>query len=574
MALEKPRADLAALLALALLILGGALEPGQAFSGFSNPATVAVAAMFVLSAGLEASGLIRWLGDRLLKRGKVSVRTLLILCALVIGPISAFLNNTAAVAVFLPLIMAAARQSEISPSRVLMPLSFFAMLGGSCTLIGTSTNILVSSYAVERGFAPFGMFEFSLLGMTLFGAGALYLVLLAPKIAPEHVAAESLTAGHKVDAYLSEVVIIEGSSLIGKSLAEARIGERFDLEILSLFRKGKRLGMPGAEQPLQEGDVLIIEAPAAVLVNLRDSMGLAVRHGRHPADADLGAVDTGLLEIVVPPNSAVEGRTLKELDFRQRYGAVVMAIRRHGEDIIEKIGRIRLRVGDELLVLGRNDNLEQLRRRDRFVLLQELDIPVFRPAKVLTAGLIIAGVVASAASGLIPIAEAAVTGAVLMVLCRCLSLGKAYGAIDWKVIFLLAGLIPMGMALESSGAAEMIVQALLRLVGGLGPEVAVSAFYLLTALLTGFMSNAAAAVLLAPLAVACAADFGVDPRPFLVAVTFAASAAFYTPIGYQTNLLVYSPGGYRFTDFLRLGGPLNMVIWLLASFLIPLFFPL
>jgi di/tricarboxylate transporter len=320
--------------------------------------------------------------------------------------------------------------------------------------------------------------------------------------------------------------------------------------------------------------VLVIEASAAVLVNLRESMGLAVRPGRHPADADLGADDTGLVEIVVPPNSPVLGRTLKEIGFRQRYGAVVMAIRRHGEDIVEKIGRVRLRLGDELLVLGRNENLEQLRRRDGFVVLQELDIPVFKPVKVMSAGLIVVGVVASAAAGLLPIAEAAVTGSVLMVLSRCLSLSKAYRAIDWKVIFLLAGLIPVGMVMESSGAAEVIVRGVLRLTAGFGPEVVLSVFYLLTALLTGFMSNAAAAVLLAPLAVVCATDLGVDPRPFLVAVAFAASAAFYTPIGYQTNLLVMGPGGYRFRDYLKIGLMLTVLMWLAATFMIPVFWPL
>ncbi len=574
MALEKPRADLAAMLALAALIVGGALEPHQALAGFSNPATVAVAAMFVLSAGLESSGLVRWLGDRLLKRGPSNAALLVLSCGLVIGPVSAFLNNTAAVAVFLPVALAACRQRGISPSRVLMPVSFFAMLGGTCTLIGTSTNILVSSYAADHGLGPFGMFEFSLLGLVLFGAGAVYLFLAAPRVIPERVSADSLTEEHHVKAYLFEVVVMQGSHLAGQRLAEARIGEQYDLEILSLYRGGEAMGMPGPEERLEEGDILIVEAPVAVLVNLKDSMGLAARHGRHLDDADLGSVDTGLVEVVVPPNSPVEGRTLKQLNFRQRYGAIVLAVRRHGEDIVKKVGHVRLRFGDELLVLGRRENVEQLQRRDGFVVLQELDLPVFHLRKVLAAGLIIVGVVVAAATGAIPIAEAAVVGSVLMVLCGCLSMRKVYRSIDWKVIFLLAGLIPMGLALESSGAAEQVVKGMLWLVGDLGPEATLSAFYLLTALLTGFMSNNATAVLLAPLAVTCARDLGVDPRPFLIAVTFAASAAFHTPIGYQTNLLVYSPGGYRFSDFLRLGGPLNLIIWLLASLLIPRLFPL
>jgi di/tricarboxylate transporter len=376
-----------------------------------------------------------------------------------------------------------------------------------------------------------------------------------------------------VNPYLSEVVVLEGSPLAGRTLSAAHVGEQYDLEVLSLCRDGTVIGLPGPDDHVQVGDILIVQAPASVLMSLRDDMGIAVKHGRHPDDADLGAVDTGLVEAVVAPNSELEGRTLKQVGFRRRFGAVVLAIRRHGEDIVERLGSVRLRSGDELLVLGHHENLEQLPRRARVMVLQTLELAPFRPWRVVIAGLIVAAVVATAALELLPIAEAAVVGAVLMVATRCLSLRRAYAAVDWKVIFLLAGLIPMGIALESSGAAAMTVRGLLSVVGDHGPHVVLGAIYLLTAALTGFLSNNATAVLLAPLAVTTARDLGVDPRPFLVAVAFAASAAFYTPIGYQTNLLVYGPGGYRFADFLRLGGPLNLLIWILACFLIPLFFP-
>lgn len=573
LAVEKLRADLVAMLGLACLILLGILQPGEALSGFSNPATVTVACMFVLSAGLEASGVVRVFGDRILKDGPRTTTALMILCGLLIAPVSAFINNTAAVAVFLPIALRACHGNGISPSRVLMPLSFFAMLGGTCTLIGTSTNVLVSSWAEAHGMQPFGMFEFTKLGLLLFGIGGLYLAVVGKSLLPERIPPESLTEGYHLNRYLSEVVILQESPLVGLSLPEARLGERYDLEVLGLYREKQMMGPPGDDYRLAEQDVLIIKAPAAALVQLRDNMGIAIKHGRHPDDADLRSVESALIEVVVSTNSRLEGRTLKAVDFRHRYGATALAVRRHGEDIREKVGRVRLTFGDELLILATRRSLDRLRGQSDFIVLQELDLPVLRPLHALGSLLIVAGVVALAATGLLGIAESAFLGAVLMVATRCLPLRKFYESIDWKIIFLLACLIPMGTALEASGAADRVVDGLLWVASDWGPTAVLSMFFLLTSLLTGVMSNNATAVLLAPLAISTAGALGVDPRPFLVAVTFAASAAFYTPIGYQTNLLVYGPGGYRFFDYIRLGGPLNLIIWIAATLLIPRFFP-
>ena len=276
---------------------------------------------------------------------------------------------------------------------------------------------------------------------------------------------------------------------------------------------------------------------------------------------------------MITPNSELEGRSLKRVDFRNRYGATALAIRRHGEDIREKIGHVQLLVGDELLILAPRRSLERLQRQTGFIILEELEVPVVKPAMALTATAIVAMIVTVAALGWVPIAGAAVAGSVLMVLSGCLPARRVYAQIDWRVVFLLAGLIPLGTALETTGAASQAVDWLLRLAGGAGPSVVLGLFFLICSLLTGVMSNTATAALLAPLAITCANSLGVDPRPFLIAVTFAASAAFYTPIGYQTNLLVYGPGGYRFTDFMRVGGPLTLLYWLLATLLIPVFFP-
>ena len=570
---ERLRADLVALLVLAALIAMQVLEPSQALSGFSNPATVTVACMFLISAALKDTGLVGFLGDRLLLHGPTGQVSLLLLAAAVIATLSAFINNTAVVAIFMPIVLRACQGNRISPSRMLMPLSFFAMLGGTCTLIGTSTNILVDSIGQDQGFAPFRMFEFSALGLVLVTVGTLYILLVARKTIPDRIPAESPDQDFHLNRYLSEIVILEGSPLIGQTIVEARFGERFELEMLAHGREGEIHGLPAGHDKLEAGDLLLVSGSADALMRLNDSAGLAVKPGRHPDVADLKAADSVVLEAVIAPTSDLEGRTMKGVGFRNRFGATALAVRRHGLNIRAKIGHLRLAVGDELLILAPRHALDRLKRQSSFVVLQELEVPVLKPVRATLTILIAAGVVVAATAGWLQIVEAAVIGAVLMVLTGCLSHRRIYQSIDWQVIFLLAGLIPLGVAMQHSGAAEWAVNLLLRYAGGWGPHVVLSLFFLLTSLLTGFMSNTATAALLAPLSINIALQLGVDPRPFLVALTFAASAAFWTPIGYQTNLLVYSPGGYRFRDFVLVGGPLTLIVWILSSLLIPVLFP-
>lgn len=570
---ERLRADLVAMLALAVLLLFRVIDPTEALSGFSNPATVAVACMFVLSAGLQASGVIGYIGDALLRHGPSSETSLLLLSGLVIAPFSAVINNTAAVAIFLPIVLRACQGRNVSPSHLMMPLSFFAMLGGTCTLIGTSTNILVSSLAEQRGYRPFGMFEFSQIGVVMLVIGGVYLLVVARHFIPERIQAESLTEGFHLNRYLSEVMVTPDSSLIGMTMHEARLGERYDLEVLGHVRDKQMRGLPDGHDRLEAGDILLVQAQASALVRVSAAMGLSIRPGKRPGDADLRSGDAALVEAVIAPNSDLEGRSLKSVDFRNRFGATALAIRRHGEDIREKIGHVRLGVGDELLIRVPRLKLDRLRRESSFVILQELELPMIKPVQAVIACAIVVGVVISATVGLYPIADAALIGAVAMVLTGCIPARKVYESVDWKVIFLLAGLIPMGIALDTSGAAASAVGIVMDVAGSAGPRVVLSAFILLAALLTGVMSNNATAALLAPLAITFAGELGVDPRPFLVGLTFAASAAFYTPIGYQTNLLVYGPGGYRFLDFLRVGGPLTLLYWMATTLLVPYFFP-
>jgi di/tricarboxylate transporter len=573
LATERMRADLVAMLVLAALLLLRVLDPDEALSGFSNQATVTVACMFVLSAGLQSSGVVQFLGDRLLHRAPSSTNLLVLMIGLVTAPVSAFINNTAAVAVFMPIVLRASQDKQISPSALMMPLSFFAMLGGTCTLIGTSTNILVSSIAEQRGHQPFQFFEFSTLGLLLLLAGSAYLLLVGRRLIPPRIPPESLTQGFHLNVYLSEVIVLADSPLIGSSVVEARLGARYDLEVLGHVRNKVMRSVPYGYSTLMEGDILLVKAPAAALVRLRGAAGLALRPGRKPGTADLHSTDSALVEAVIKPNSDLEGRTLQSVDFRNTFGATALAIRRHGEDIREKIGKLRLTVGDELLIVAPRRNLDRLRRQNSFVVLQELEVPVVKPFMATVALAIVGGVVLVATLGWYSIATAAIVGAILMVVSGCLPLRRVYQEVDWRVVFLLAGLIPLGLALESSGAAAWAVDQLLNITGDWGPRAVLSVFFLAALALTGVMSNTATAALLAPLAITLAERLHVDARPFLIALTFAASAAFYTPIGYQTNLLVFGPGGYRFADFVKVGGPLALLYWLMATLLIPLLFP-
>jgi di/tricarboxylate transporter len=573
LATELLRADVVAMIVLTSMVLLRILDPEQALSGFSNPATVTVASMFVLSAGLQASGLIHALGEKLLKHGPSSPTALMFLMAVAIVPFSAFMNNTAAVAIFLPLVLRACHGHSISPSHLMMPLSFFAMLGGTCTLIGTSTNIIVSSAAEKHGHPGFGMFEFSALGLIILLVCGAFLMIVGRRLIPERIKAESLTEGFHLNHYLSEVRVLDDSPLIGLTVVEAEIGMKYGLEVLGHVRDKVMRNVMTGYGALQAGDILLIKAPASALMRLSASAGIEVRPGRHPGDADLRSGDTVLLEAVIATNSELEGRSLKAVDFRNNYGATALAIRRGGDDLLEKLGHIRLRLGDELLIQAPRQNLAKLRRQRAFLILQELDLPTLNPRQAVLACSIIAAVVTVAALGIFPIVSAAVAGAVAMVVTGCLNVRRVYREIDWVVVVLLGGLIPLGVALETTGMAADAAELVLRFGGSMGPHAALAVFVALTALLTGAMSNNATAALLAPLAISLAESLGVDSRPFLIGLTFAASAAFYTPIGYQTNLLVYGPGGYRFADFFRVGAPLTVLYAGMTAWLVPIFFP-
>ncbi|MDA8017835.1 MAG: SLC13 family permease [Thermoanaerobaculia bacterium] len=582
---ERLRVDLVALLALGVLLVAGVLEPAVALSGFANPAVVTVAAMFVLSSGLLRSGA----GERaglLLARAMRRRPTLgLLLLMVTVGSVSAFINNTAAVAIMLPIVLGVSRRIGIAASRLLMPLSFASMFGGVCTLIGTSTNLLASQIAQDSGLAAISMFELAPLGLAFFAAGVTYMMTVGRKLIPDRGVSEDLAESFGLGDYLTDLALSDGSSAAGRTLTQVPEIRDLDLDVLEI-RRGedqRNVTLPLPDARLRPGDVLRVRGSLEAIRSLAAHEDFELLHARRFRDRDLEGrapgekVEDGalrLLEAVVPPGSGLEGSTLEESQFRTEYGATVLAIRHRGKLRRERIKSTRLIAGDTLLLEIKRERLPQLRGGKDLVVVSDVEVRTLQERRLLVAVVILVAMVASAASGLLPIVSAAVAGCLAMVLTRCLTLDEAYQAIDWKIIFLLGGVIGLGRALESSGLAGAAAGFLVDHFQVLGPIAVLSGFYLLTSLLTESMSNNATVVLLGPIAVGTAGALGVDPRPFLVAVTAAASASFMTPVGYQTNTLIYGPGRYRFSDFIKVGGPLNLLFWILATFLIPLIWPL
>jgi di/tricarboxylate transporter len=575
---EKVRVDLVALGILAVLTTLGLFRPAfptldEGVSGFSDSATLTIAAMFVLSSSLTRTGAIGWVSEHISRiAGGGEIRLFIVLMT-VVGVISAFINNTAAVAIFLPIAISFAREHEISPSRLLMPLSFASIVGGTCTLIGTSTNILVSSLAVRNGLEEFSMFELTKLGAVFLVVGLSYLVLVGRRLLPDR-PDTTLTRKYKLARYLTGLIVNEGSSLHGQSAAGARLSELYDVTVLEIIRGDERIWTGVRDARMREGDHLLVRGALDGILEMRREVGVGIRSEAQFAEADLTTGESTLVDGIISPSSSLVGQSLIEADFRNRTGVFALAIRKHGETIRDKVGRIRLDVGDTLLLQGLPDSVKHLEDRPFSLVLQELDIEDRRDSKAFVALAIVAAVVALAATGIVPILLGAILGSLAMIATGCLKVQEAYEAIDWFVVFLLAGMIPLGIAMERTGTAELIASGILDVTSAWGPAAVLSAFYLLTTVFSAVMSHNAAAVVLVPIGIAAAQALGVDARPFLVAITFAASSSLATPFGYHTNLMVYTPGGYAFSDYLKVGIPLNLIFWVIASFLIPIFWPL
>ncbi|MFC6940406.1 SLC13 family permease [Salinirubellus sp. GCM10025818] len=571
-ALEPVPIDITAIgIMVALMILGSSgpvnftgISAAEGTSGFASSATLTVLAMFVLSAGVQRTGIIQILGRRIARFTRDSLSRQLGATMTLVGPISGFINNTAAVAILLPMVTDLAHEGGTSPSKLLIPLSYASMFGGMLTLIGTSTNILASDIVARPQYLgrPFSMFEFTALGLVVSVAGFVYLLTVGRWLLPERIRAQDdLTEEFGMAEYLTEVVVREDSPLVGETVQSGLEETDFDVDLVQLIRGNQVFLEPLAPKVIQAGDVFAVRTDRDTLVELLDVEGLDLLPDVTVDEDELEQAEEqeNLVEVVIAPGSFLAGETLASTNFRQRYDATVLALRRGGDVIRQRMDNLRLRVGDTLLVQATGDSVDRLNTNRNFIVAQEVERPDFRRSKVPLAVGIVAGVVGVAALNVLPIVVSALAGAVLMVVTGCLKPAEVYDAVQWDIIFLLAGVIPLGIALERTGGADFVAELIVGTSGSLPLLGVLGLMYLVTALLTNVISNNASVVLMIPVAFETARQVGGDPFAFVLAVTFAASTAFMTPVGYQTNLFVYGPGGYRFTDYVKVGTPLQLL---------------
>ncbi|AEH35868.1 SLC13 family permease [Halopiger xanaduensis] len=565
---ERLPIDVTAILLIVILVVlepWTGIDPETGISGFANEATITVLAMLILSGGISRTGLVQELGRRMAAFAGDSIHRQLFATVAATSPVSGFLNNTPVVALLVPVVTDVANRGNTSPSKLLIPLSYASQIGGMLTLIGTSTNILASDISGRLGseypeLHRFSMFEFTQLGALVTLVGGLYLIFAGHYLLPERVPPRAdYLEEYDVGNYVADVAVVPGSPLVGESIGDATAALGPEIDVVQVVRDADRSIAPRQETRLHEGDVLVVRTNRDAITALEDAEGIEPV-GQPRLDGDLSAEEGIITELVVSLDSRLIGERLDPEAFREEFDAAVLGLRHRGELIAERIVGTRLGVGDTLLVQAAPETLERLSRRDDVIVAREPSQPDYRADKAPVAVAIMIGVVAVAALEIYPILISALAGVVAMVVTGVLDANELYDAVEWDIIFLLAGVIPLGIALEESGGAALLAFAVVETASVLPTIAVLWLFYMLTALLTNVISNNASVVLLIPVAAAAAAGIGANPFAFVLAVTFAASTAFLGPIGYQTNLFVYGPGGYRFTDYARIGAPLQLIL--------------
>ena len=580
---EKLRVDVVALLVMTALLVLGVITVPEALSGFSNQATVMVACMFVLSGALKANGALVAIGD-LLSRIRWRWLFLLVMLGLVVS-VAAFINNTATVAVFLPLILVATAANGWAPSKFLIPLSYISQTAGVCTLIGTSTNLLVDSMARDAVGVGFTIFEFAPLGIIFVGICALYLLTVGWWILPNRGTPNPGETEH-AGRFIAELQVVEDSAVAGRTVRDALPESVDDVELVEVLRRG--MPVHDADEEIAAGDRLLlrgywpkIEAARKAMKCKFDRVPTAPERpppagdeeGEKGKDAAPRKDERLHVEAMIAPGSHLIGRTLYGMRFAHTYRARVQGIHRRQLAIRSPLDRVPLSVGDVLMLDAPADAVDALRADPGMIVLGERAQQRVAPRRAILSALIMIAAIGVAALGWLPIVASALVGCLALVALQLMTPDEAYESIDWQVILLLAGILPLGIALQKTGGADMVANLLLNVLGPYGPLATLAAIYLMTSILTEMMSNNASAVLVVPIALATAESMGVDAKPLLIAVAFAASTSFATPISYQTNTMVYTAGGYRFSDFVKVGMPLNVIFWIAAIALIPRFFP-
>lgn len=569
--------DVVALIILVSLVALGIITPEEGVAGFANPATITVAFMFVLSAALMNTGALQVITPFLSSVFRKNFLMGIVTLSLAIGGISAFINNTPVVAVFIPVAVQIASITQISPSKLLIPVSFASIFGGVCSLIGTSTNIIVSGVALKSGLPEFGMFEMSPLGIVFLIVGTLYLAFVGIKLLPARAMSNGLKSSSSYRDFLTEIQLLENGAFTGQRIMDSSIARELEMDILEVRRNGQKYDLPPGDMVLLAHDILKVRCNVEKIKSLKDMVKVkpeTVKVGDEKFNDD----GMTLVELVITAQSGFEGKTLRQIDFRRSYRAVPLAIRHREEVLHDHLHDVPLKSGDVVLAEIKTHHLQELKRQENsqespFIILSAEGLVDFKKKRFFLVLGTIATVVLLAALNVLNIMIGAIAGSVVLVITKTISMKEVYKAIEWKVIFLLAGALSLGVAMQKSGLAAIIAGTLIDSLGEWGPIAIVSGLYLTTAVLTEMMSNNATAALLAPIAIATAQSMGLSATPFLMAVTFAASASFMTPVGYQTNTMVYSAGGYKFTDYFKVGWPLALIFWIIATFLIPLIFP-
>jgi di/tricarboxylate transporter len=569
----KWRYDLVAMMALLVVTVTGIVEAEQAFMGFANPAVVTVAAVLVISRCLINAGLVDLIGSRIshLERPMVQVA---ILCSVVLV-LSAFINNVGALALLLPVAIRLARKYGRSPSYLLMPLAFCSLLGGTTTLIGTPPNLIIANFRRQtEAAAPFGMFDFTPVGLGVALAGLAFIALLGWRLIPQRQGQASREDLFHIEDYLTEVRIPEGSPAVGKMLRELLQAAKADVVVVGFVRAGRRFTAPSGFMTLRGGDVLTLEADPESLKAFIDAYKLELEADEKLGPDVLRSDEISLVEAVVSENSPLENRTAKLLNLRWRYGVNVLAVARRGQRLSGRLGDIRFRVGDIILLQIPTNAVQETLSALGCLPLAERGLRLGQPRRIALCAGIFGVAIALSTAGLLATPVSFTAAAVTMVLARLMPLREVYQSIDWSIIVLLGALIPVGQALETTGGAQLIADGLLSLHGELSPLVMLVVLMVVTMSLSDVINNAAAAVLLAPIGISVARGLGVSADPFLLGIAIAASCAFLTPIGHQSNTLVMGPGGYKFSDYWRMGLPLEAIVILVSVPLLALFWPL
>jgi len=571
--------DVTALSILAVVLVLGYISPEEAISGFANPAVITIALLFVLSHALQKSGILEYMVIRLNKLTERSRFLGLFVFLISVALASAFVNNTAIVAIFIPLTIRLAQKYNLSPSKLLMPLSYIAIIGGTLTLVGTSTNLLVNSIYVNSisSAPPLGMFEFAKFGLVMLVIGMAYLLIAVPFLIPSRTVTSSLTKSYHMGGYLTELKVSADSPLVGRTCKERAVNKNYDITVLDILRDGKLISKNIRDTFIHPEDILFVRGSLENFLRMKEVEKVTMLTDEKLTQNELIHDDNTLVECLITNKADLVGKSLMEINFRRRFGSFILAIRREGEILRKKIAHVVLQAFDTLLIYGPIEKIKELSDSGDFIVLGEIEATLQKHKYWwVSVAVIFCGVIL-AALGIVPILKGALIGAIFLLVIKVITANEAYQSINWQVIVLIAALIPLGIVIQKSGTAFWIATVLNDIANAFNPlvrpTVMLSLVYLVTIILTEMTSNAATAIIMTPIAISAAQQMGLDPRTFVFAVCFAASASFITPIGYQTNLMVYGPGGYKFTDYVRVGLPLAIVLWCIATWLIPILWP-